>query len=191
MANINLLPWRDELRARRKQEYLTILAAVTAMALLLSYLWVSSVQGDIDSQNVRNKMLKDEIAILEDKVAEIKDLKKRRAELLERMRVIQELQGMRPVIVRAFDEFVRMVPDGIYITELSREGDILSMGGVTESNNRVSSFMRNLEASDWFKDPNLSSVNARPDLGEQAGEFSMTVRAAVPNTEEEEEGGQK
>lgn len=180
MANINLLPWRDEYRARRKQEYLTVLTAVLLFASLAAYLWVSAVQSDIDAQNQRNKLLQDEISILQSKVSEIKELKKRRAELLERMRVIQELQGLRPVIVRAFDEFVRMVPDGIYIKGMNRKGDIISMEGVTESNNRVSTFMRNLESSEWFQDPNLSSVTARPTLGDQASEFSMTVKAAVP-----------
>lgn len=189
MANINLLPWRDEYRARRKQEYLTVLMAVVMLAAALAYLWVSSVQADIDSQIQRNGMLQDEITILETKVSEIKELKKRRSELLERMRVIQELQGLRPVIVRAFDEFVRMVPDGIYINTMKRNGNVISMEGITESNNRVSTFMRNLEGSAWFQDPNLNSVTAKPELGDQASEFSMTVKAAVPKTEES--GGKK
>ncbi|GAA6151783.1 PilN domain-containing protein [Pseudoteredinibacter isoporae] len=188
MANINLLPWRDEYRARRKQEYLTILMAVVLLAAALAYLWVSSAQADIDSQVQRNALLQDEITILDSKVSEIKELKKRRSELLERMRVIQELQGLRPVIVRAFDEFVRMVPDGIYVKSMERNGDVISMEGVTESNNRVSTFMRNLEASAWFQDPNLNSVTAKPELGDQASEFSMSVRAAVPKTEESEGG---
>lgn len=186
MANINLLPWRDEFRARRKQEYLTVVMGVLMLAALLAYLWVSSAQADIDQQVQRNGMLQDEISILEEKVSEIKELKKRRSELLDRMRVIQELQGLRPVIVRAFDEFVRMVPEGIYINSMNKRGDVISMEGVTESNNRVSTFMRNLERSDWFQDPNLNSVTATPKLGEQASEFSMTVRAAVPKTEESE-----
>ncbi|WP_299775019.1 PilN domain-containing protein [uncultured Pseudoteredinibacter sp.] len=188
MANINLLPWRDEYRARRKQEYLTILTGVIVIAAALAYLWVSSVQADIDAQNQRNKMLNDEIAILQSKVSEIKELKKRRSELLERMRVIQELQGLRPVIVRAFDEFVRMVPDGIYIISMKRNGNTISMEGVTESNNRVSTFMRNLESSAWFQDPNLNSVTTKPNLGEQASEFSMTVKAAIPKKDESEGG---
>ena len=118
---------------------------------------------------------------------EIKELKKRRSELLDRMRVIQELQGLRPVIVRAFDEFVRMVPDGIYIEEVTKKGDQLSLTGITESANRVSTFMRNLEASDWFQSPNLNTVTAKPELGEQAAKFSMTVNAAIPKTDDKEE----
>lgn len=187
MANINLLPWRDEFRARRKQEFLTILMAVLMASVLVAYLWVSAAQVDIDDQSRRNSMVQEELDILNEKVTEIKELKKRRSELLDRMRVIQELQGLRPVIVRAFDEFVRMVPDGIYIEEVTKKGDQMSLTGITESANRVSAFMRNLEASEWFQSPNLNTVTAKPELGEQAAGFSMTVNAAIPKTDDKEE----
>ncbi len=141
---------------------------------------MASVEASIAQQNSRNQYLLSEISALEKQVAEIKGLKKRRAELLERMKVIQDLQGTRPVIVRYFDEMVRAVPDGVFLTSLSRKGGTIRLEGYAESNNRVSALMRNLDKSEWFASPNLTVVNAAPKIGEQASKFVMSVRAAAP-----------
>lgn len=186
MANINLLPWRDEFREKRKKEFLSLLALLLLAAVALAYFWVSSVESGIATQQQRNNMLDQEIKVLQKRVVEIKELKRNREALLDRMRVIQDLQGLRPVIVRSFDEFVRMVPDGIYILTMKKQGDVLSLEGITESNNRVSSLMRNLENSSWFEEPNLNSVEAMPKFGETASKFSMTVKAAIPKNIEGE-----
>lgn len=187
MAKINLLPWRDERRQEKKKEFFTVLGGFCILGALCGYLWVGSVQGSIDQQNSRNKMLEREIAALQQQVSEIQDLKKRRAALLERMKVIQDLQGTRPVIVRYFDGFVRAVPDGVYLTRLVRTNDRFNIEGVAESHSRISAFMRNLDESDWFADPSVSTISAALDQGEQAQRFSMTVVAAVP--ESDAEGG--
>lgn len=185
MARINLLPWRDEYRREKQQEFLTILGAIAAIAVLCVYIWISSINAAIDSQKQRNKMLTDEIAVLDKRVKEIREIKKRREELLARMKVIQGLQGERPVIVRYFDELARAVPEGVYITSLERKGQLVKLAGVTESNVRVSSFMRALDASEWFSRPNLKSVKAAPKYGEQASEFSMTFDTAKLNKDED------
>lgn len=187
MARINLLPWRDELRQEKKQEFFTVLGGFAILGALCGYLWVSGVQGSIDSQNNRNKLLEREISALQDQVREIQDLRKRRAELLERMKVIQDLQGTRPVIVRYFDGFVRAVPDGVYLTSLARSSDRFNIEGIAESHSRISTFMRNLDESDWFTDPSVSTISAAMDQGGQAQRFSMTVFATVP--EDDAEGG--
>ena len=188
MAKINLLPWRDEYRQEKKKEFTTAFVGVCIFAALVVYLWISTVEGAIESQNARNNMLQQEIAALQEQVKEIQELKRRKTELIDRMRVIQDLQGTRPVIVRYFDELVRSVPDGIFITLLSRKGNIISIEGVTESNNRVSTFMRRLDASEWFSAPNLNSVTAAAQFGEQASEFKLTVSTAVPGSEGEKTG---
>lgn len=177
MARINLLPWRDELRQEKKKEFFTVLGGFCILGVLCGYVWVGSVQGSIDNQNSRNNMLQKEINALEQQVAEIKELKERRAQLLERMKVIQDLQGTRPVIVRYFDDLVRAVPDGVYLTKLVRSGQQISVEGVAESHSRISSLMRNLDESDWFTDPNMSTISAGDG---QAQKFSMSVGAAVP-----------
>jgi type IV pilus assembly protein PilN len=100
--------------------------------------------------------------------------------------VIQELQGNRPIIVRILDQLVRTVPDGVFYTELRAANQIISITGIAESNNRVSSLMRRLNASDWFAEPNLEGVRAEPNFGEQATTFNMTVQLQLPTAGEEE-----
>ena len=182
MARINLLPWRDQHRQEKKQEFFTVLGGVFVISAALAFLWVSSVQNAIEHQNQRNAMLQREIQQLEKQVAEIRELRKRKEDLLERMRIIQGLQGTRPVIVRYFDELAVAIPDGVFLLELKREGNLVTIKGVAESNNRVSSLMRNLDSSDWFSQPNLTSVEAAPEFGELANEFSMSVVSTVPKS---------
>lgn len=181
MSGINLLPWRDEYRQEKKQEFLAILGAIAILAGVCAYAWIGTVQSAIDSQEQRNAMLEHEIGKLEARVKEIRELKKRRTELLARMKVIQGLQGERPVIVRYFDELVRSVPEGVYIKDLKRSGDSIILQGVTESNVRVSALMRNVSASPWFSAPNLKSVKAAPQYGEQASEFKLTLKTSKPS----------
>ncbi|WP_237059155.1 PilN domain-containing protein [Microbulbifer sediminum] len=175
MANINLLPWRQEYREQKQKEFTQVLVAVVLAAGAASFLWMKTVDGQIANQNERNQILQAEINVLNKQVSEIKDLKKRRQELIDRMRVIQELQGNRPLSVRYFDEMVRATPEGLWLDRLKRSGKTIEVAGVAESNNRVSSFMRNLDSSDWYESPNLTGVTARPEFGEQASAFELTV----------------
>ena len=140
MANINLLPWREELRAERQRTFYSSLGLSAALAVLLLVVSDRVLDMQIDSQNARNRFLADNIASVDAKVAEIRDLKSQRQLLLERMRVIQELQGNRPIIVRVLDELVRTLPDGVFYSSLSASGSTVLIEGTAESNNRVSSF---------------------------------------------------
>jgi len=187
MAKINLLPWRDELRAEKKKQFYTVLAIVAILAGAASFGWLSVIDSRIEQQKVRNDMLNREIAQLKKQVDEIKDLKKQRTELIDRMKVIQSLQGNRPQIVRVFDELVRKVPDGVYFTELNRKGALITFTGIAESNNRVSSLMRQLDESPWFEQPNLLSVNKVRETGDDSSpnRFNMTVKISTPKAEEE------
>lgn len=187
MANINLLPWREEFRQEKKKEFQVQLVITCLIAGLAAFIWVSSVDNAISNQNQRNSMLESEIATLEKRVQEINELKKKREELIARMKVIQDLQGTRPTIVRYFDEMVRAVPDGVFFNSLERKGDVISISGVTESSNRVSTFMRNLDQSEWFSSPNLKSITANPSFGEQAQEFSLQLKAVLPAAESPED----
>lgn len=180
MAKINLLPWREAYRKEKKDQFVAILIGVFIVSALLAYAWISSVEAAIDNQNSRNRLLETEIAALEKQVQEIAELKKVRDDLLTRIKVIQDLEGTRPVIVRYFDDLVRSVPDGVHLSSVVRTGDTISIEGIAESTNRVSSFMRNLDQSDWFASPNLTSVTAAPEQGEQANSFKMTVRTSAP-----------
>lgn len=183
MAKINLLPWRDEYRREKQKEFLGVLGVVAAVTALGVYIWISTINGAIESQKQRNDLLTKEIRALDQQVKEIQELKKRRTELLARMKVIQGLQGERPLIVRYFDELVRAVPEGVYLRTLKRAGDRVDVTGVSESNVRVSAFMRNLDTSEWFANPNLKSVKAAPQYGEQASEFTMSFATTKPKEE--------
>ena len=103
------------------------------------------------------------------------------------MKVIQGLQGERPVIVRYFDDLVRVVPEGVYLTKLTRNGDRVEITGVTESHGRVSELMRNIDSSPWFTSPNLSDVTSAPEFGEEASTFEMSFRPTKP---EESDSGE-
>ena len=186
MAQINLLPWREERRQELKKQFLVSLALVLALGVGLILLADRIVNGQIDYQNARNQYLTENIKILDKQVAEIRELQKRRNQLLDRMRVIQELQGNRPIIVRVLDQLVRTVPDGVFYTNLSTKGTTISISGTAESNNRVSSLMRRLDASDWLANPNLDKVKAAPQFGDQATLFNLTVKLQLPKTGDEE-----
>ncbi len=185
MAQINLLPWREAHREEKKKQFLTQLAGVCILAVGAAFLWIQSVEGAIANQRSRNNMLQTEIKQLEEKVQEIKNLKKKRRELIDRMKVIQDLEGKRSIIVHYFDEFAKAMPDGVYITSMSKSADNFSLQGVSDSNNRVSTLMRRLDKSEWFADPNLKSVVAAPSHGPQASTFRMQLKAVLPLEEQQ------
>lgn len=176
MAKINLLPWREAYRTEKKKEFLSLMVVVLVVAVLAAFGWDRVVNNQIESQNSRNQLLKVEIAKLDKQVAEIRELKARRQDLLDRMQVIQELQGNRPEIVKIYDEFVRAVPDGVYFTQMIRKGSQISLVGFAESNNRVSALMRRLDASYKFSEPNLTKVQDNDVLGEDGSQFEMRVK---------------
>lgn len=183
MAQINLLPWREERRQERKKEFITACALVAALAVGIVLLADRVVNGQIENQKARNQYLTDNIKILDEQVAEIRELQKKRNQLIERMRVIQELQGNRPIIVRVLDQLVRTVPDGVFYTSLNTKEKTITINGVAESNNRVSSLMRRLDGSDWLANPNLDRVRAAPEYGDQANTFNLTVQIQAPASE--------
>jgi type IV pilus assembly protein PilN len=192
MANINLLPWRQELRKQRQQEFIFLLVAVVSVAFVMVLFSHMVLSNQVSAQTERNQYIQAEITKLDGQIKEIDALQKRRDELLSRMKVIQDLQGRRPVIVRVFDELVRVLPDGVYLRNLARTGDSFKMTGVAESANQVSNFMRNLDASPWFTSPVLSTVvaaqapaaggkNASKDADAQrSNTFSLTVSLKAP-----------
>ncbi|NBA94025.1 PilN domain-containing protein [Pseudomonas sp. R5(2019)] len=187
MARINLLPWREQLREERKQRFLVAMAGVLVTgigAILLAGQYIGSA---IDRQTARNDYVQKEIGVLDGRIKQISELKMRRKQLFERMRVIQDLQGNRPVIGRVFDQMARTLPDGVYFTSVKMDGKTVSVAGAAETNNRVSELMRNLDASPWLEAPSLNEVKAAtggdtPQVG-QTNVFQLTVRQSRPPVE--------
>lgn len=180
MAQINLLPWREARREELKRAFLSILGLVAAAAVVSVLFADRVVNAQIDEQKARNDYVTQNISKLDEQVQEIRDLQRKRNQLVERMRVIQELQGNRPIIVRVLDQLVRTVPDGVFYTSVSSANQNLRISGVAESNNRVSSLMRRLDASNWLTNPNLDAVRAAPLYGDQANTFDLTVQVELP-----------
>lgn len=183
MATVNLLPWREERREELKKEFGIITAFVAAVAVLIVFLWQSVLSGAVDQQNSRNSFLQVRIDELSEQVKEIAELKKQKKALVERMDVIQSLQGNRPEIVHIFDQIVRTLPDGVFYNEIKRQGKTLTLKGTAESNNRISSLMRQLDASEWFENPNLQKVEANRAFGDQGSNFEMVVSLTAPSSD--------
>lgn len=182
---INLLPWRDQRREERKKEFINILVGVVALAGALIFGVDRYYNASIDSQTSRNSYLTKEIAVLEGRIGEIQQLQQKRQELLARMQVIQALQGNRPIIVRVFDELARKLADRVFYTHLKLANNRINIQGVAESNNRISSQLRNFDESEWFKNPNVTAINATPQFGPQAASFQLIVEQDTPAKVEE------
>lgn len=180
MANINLLPWREELRQVRRTEFLRLTGVVFLLAAALTFAWSRWVAGDIEGQIGRNELLAREIAVFDAEIKEIGELKKRRTQMLERVMAIQGLQGNRSDIVRLFDQLARATPAGVFFVELRRRAEVVELIGFAESNNRVSMLMRQLDASDRFQEPTLTKVEADPLLGDQGSRFAMQMKLTAP-----------
>ncbi len=191
---INLLPWREELRQEQKKQFVILTALMMFLAAAIVGLIHIQMVTKIDYQLSRNKFMSDEISKLDEEIAEISELRKIRRSLVERMEVIQDLQRSRPSIVHLFTEIVSTVPNGVYLESLTQTGSNLLMNGQAESNARVSTYMRNLDASDWLKAPNLSVIEIEDIKVNRISTFTLTVKQTSPGANEDEisdDGGLK
>ncbi|TDV48638.1 type IV pilus assembly protein PilN [Pseudomonas helmanticensis] len=188
MARINLLPWREERREERRKRFLLALIGVVAGSVGAVLIADQIISAAIERQVARNDYIGKQIAVVDERIKQISELKARRQQLVERMRIIQDLQGNRQVSGRIFDQLARTLPDGVYFTEVKMTGKTLSISGAAESNNRVSDLMRNLEASDWFDAPSLNEVKATTaGQVDQTNTFELTVRQTQPQAVEDDQ----
>jgi len=193
MTRINLLPWREEERQRQKKDFIAIAGLTALMGVLIVGLIHFQMQSKIDYQLSRNSFLTAEIAKVDEEIKEISELQKVRRSLIERMEVIQDLQGSRPSIVHLFTEIVSTVPNGVYLKSLKQTGSSLLINGEAESNARVSTYMRNLQASAWLKDPNLTVIEIEDKTVNRISTFTLTVKQTSPNATQQDadDGGLK
>jgi type IV pilus assembly protein PilN len=178
MTRINLLPWRETRRKEQQRQFFSIAAgAVILMGMMLLYVHLH-MNSLIEGQEQRNRFLQDEIAKVEEKIAEIRALETKKQQLLARMDIIQQLQTRRPEIIHIFDELVRAVPSGMYLTGITQTGQVIVIEGAAQSNARISTLMRNLDGSDWFNDPKLDVIEADSRETARVSKFKLTVRQA-------------
>lgn len=176
MAHINLLPWREEAQKIKQQEFFVLLGAVAVIALVLSFLIGQFYQMRIDGQNDKNQFLKNEIQILDIRIQEIKGLTEKKKELESRISVVQQLQRSRNVGTQVLDEITKIVPNGVYLTSMKKEGNILVLLGKSESNNHLANMMRAVESSNLLKDAQLDSIQSDKAKNLLLSSFEMRVR---------------
>ena len=158
MPRINLLPWRAELRQKRKKEFFVALLAAAMIGGVITYGAKLTMKGWISGQQARNEILKGEITALEKQIAEITGLENQRERLIARMQVIDQLQRSRPEVVHLFDELVTTVPEGVHFTAVKQVADKIELQGEAQSSTRVSALMRNIDDSEFLNDAALDVV---------------------------------
>ena len=161
MPRINLLPWREAERKQRRQEFGVGAVAALLFAGVIAFAVNWQMSAAIDNQNERNQYLKGEIANLDKQIAEILDLEQRKQRLSSRIQVIEQLERSRPEIVHVFDQLVRTLPDGVYLTGIKQAERKLTLRGLAQSSTRVASYMRNLDQSEWLTDPSLDILETK------------------------------
>jgi type IV pilus assembly protein PilN len=177
MPRINLLPWRDEQRRERQMQFWIALGAAALVACLLAFVGYLMFSSMIDSQQRRNDRLRAEIKNLDKQIEEINSLETSKQNFIARMQIIEKLQQSRPEIVHIFDEIVKTLPDGAYLTSIKQTDQRFKFDGVAQSSTRVSAFMRNIDSSEWLKNPELQVVQA-----DASGGQAFTVFAdEIPN----------
>jgi type IV pilus assembly protein PilN len=185
MPRINLLPWREELRQKRKKEFLVAAAGAVLVGVALTFGAKLFYQGLISNQESRNETLRAEISELDKQIDEINGFEAQKARLLDRMEIIDQLQRSRPAAVHLMDELVAILPAGVHLTEVEQTGRKVELTGNTQSNGRVSSLMRNVDQSEWLRTPVLGGIETTGSGPVAEGEFRLNVEQ-VPAVEDEE-----
>lgn len=176
MTRINLLPWREQERKERERQFYTVTGSAVVLAVLVVGYVHLHVAGMIETQHQRNAFLEQEIKTVEGHIKEIKELETEKTQLLARMKVIEQLQSQRPQMVHVFDELVKIVPEGVYLTSVKQSGTSITVEGIAQSNARVSAFMRNVEASAWMSSPKLNVIEATDKNGQRLSRFVLDIK---------------
>ena len=175
MIRINLLPWRDELRAELRNQFVTGLALTAVLGLVAAFAIYSAKSDDIDYQESRNARLQTEIRGLDRQIKEIKSLEETRARLLRRRDVIEQLQDSRARMVHLFDELVRTIPDGVFLTTAKQLGQSLTVTGRAQSDAQIALYLRRLDGSPWMTKPELGLIEVKSKSEDLLKDFKITV----------------
>jgi type IV pilus assembly protein PilN len=175
MPHINLLPWREAARQERQRQFAVVAVGAAILAALAVVFIHLQFSGMIDTQKGRNQFLENQIKEVDKQIAEIKTLKADKKALLARMEVIQKLQRSRPEVVHLFEEISNATPKGVYLLNTSRKGNNLNIEGVADSNDSVSAFMRQLNASPWLNNPRLTVIESNKSGYKDASWFKLDV----------------
>ena len=190
MARINLLPWREELRRERQRHFLSTLLMTSILGIIIVFMVGTGFDQKIKHQQNRNELVKSEIRKLETRIQKIEELERTRARLISRKQVIERLQASRSMTVELLDNLAKSIPVGVTITSLRQQGPTLALAGTSQSNARVSAYLRELETNDLFLKPQLAFVRSSAKVATitEPYEFSISVTLRPPKTADEDEG---
>jgi type IV pilus assembly protein PilN len=190
MARINLLPWREEQRRERQRHFMSTLLMTAVMGIVLVFLGMSMFDQKIKHQQFRNEVIQKEISKLETRIRKIEELERTRARLLSRKQVIERLQASRSMTVELLDNLAKTIPVGVTLTSIRQQGASLALMGTSQSNARVSAYLRELAQNDLFIDTQLSVVRSAPNpaTATEPYEFNIKVNLRPPKTADEEDG---
>jgi len=183
MIPINLLPHREARRKAQQRQFMVLASGTLGVGVALVVLVHGVLAERIDTQNSRNRYLETEISKLDKQIDEIKKLKEQTTSLLARKRVVESLQANRTEAVRLLDQLVRQLPDGLYLKQVKQTGDVVNVQGYATSNARVSTLMRNFEASPWLEAPTLVEIKAVKVNNANLNEFNLNVKITRPKEE--------
>jgi type IV pilus assembly protein PilN len=186
MPHVNLLPWREERRKERQRQFLSLLLLAVVATGAVFGLVTFQMNRVINYQESRNGYLDREIAILDKRILEIEQLEATKARLLARKEIIDQLQANRSQMVHLFDELVKTLPEGVYLTAITQSGQLLTLSGVAESSARVAAYLRNLDVSNWLHDPWLEQIQAAETGTTRVQNFSLRVSLAPIKAEDDE-----
>ena len=176
MIRINLLPYREENRRIRRQQFYTLLGGVAAIAVGLLVLLYMALDFRVEAQQDRNRFLTSKITELDKQIQEVAALKAEIAGLIERKNTIESLQEDRSETIHLLSEMVEQVPGGIYLATLTQKGKDVAITGFTQSSSRVSTLMKNIEGSFWMEAPKLNEIKAVMVGGRPLGSFALQFR---------------
>jgi type IV pilus assembly protein PilN len=196
MAKINLLPWREELRKQKQKDFLNAMVLSALVGFIILGTVHTYIEGLKAYQEQRNQKLQNEVALLDKKIVDIKDIEEKKRKLLAKIDLIHKLQESRPEIVHLFDEIPKTTPDGVFLTKFTQTGSELIFEGKSQSNARISAFMRAIEASPWLQTPTLNVIQSQNNKSqdktdtetEQLSDFTLHAKQGRQNAETETGG---
>lgn len=186
-VRINLLPYRKIRREQRQRQFNLMLAGSLIAAVAVVFLGNNYIGGQIEAQTERNTRLENAIAQLDKEIAEIKDLKQKIGAVLERKRVVENLQSGRSRAVILLDELARQLPEGVYLKSIRQQGNVITLEGVADTNARVAILVRNFGGSQYLEAPELIEIHSIAVNNLKQSAFTMNVK----QKEQKPEGEQK
>lgn len=176
MPSINLLPWREEERSKRQRDFGVAAGGAVVAGIAVVMITIFYYSQMISDQEAKNQRLQDEIEVLNKSITEIDGLERQKERLLARMEIINQLQKSRPEIVHLFDELVRQLPEGVYLTGIKQSGTRIEIRGVAQSSTRVSALMRQIDASEWLTNPEVDRVETTQSGASRKAQFIVYAK---------------